>query len=213
MPDMTILALIIGGAVVVLAGLIASRRRRARRTKQTSELPTTLYLAGHTQRGAADDASAVRSAVAAAGWAQPRLAVGSGGAKAASVGWAPGADETVQLLPGRLEPVSDAVTEEIRFVRRAGVTRYTLGRSRGAAHGHVQLRVPSTSRLHAYMEFEGGRWRIGGLSRTNGVVVNGAALAEDSAHVLEDGDRIELGEASFVFRQPELRARVPDDVA
>ena len=51
------------------------------------------------------------------------------------------------------------------------------------------------------MRSEAGRWRIGNLSETNRVVVNGAPLVEESGRLLEDGDRIEFGEVAFVFRE------------
>jgi hypothetical protein len=218
MSDITILALIACGVVLLLGGLIVHRRRR-RRAQEVRELPTFLYLAGHTQ-GGADVRPPERSGTGSSpgagvqAWMPPRLTGTQGPAKTTSeIGWAPPADETVQLLPGRLEPVSGAAGQEIRFVRKPGVSRFTLGRSRGAAFEHVQLRAPSVSRMHAFMEFEDGRWSVGSLSQTNAVVVNGAALAPDAVHRLADGDRLELGEAAFIFHQPGLRPEVPDEVA
>jgi hypothetical protein len=56
--------------------------------------------------------------------------------------------------------------------------------------------------MHAYMIIENGRWRIGNMSETNRVFVNGEALAlGDADRWLHDGDRIELGEVGFVFRE------------
>jgi hypothetical protein len=218
MSDITILALIAGGVVLLLGGLIVHRRRRSR-APEAAELPTFLYLAGHTPDGA-DVRPPVRAGTGSSTGAgvqarmPPRLTGAPGaGRMTGEIGWAPPADETVQLLPGRLEPVSGAAGQEIRFVRKPGVSRFTLGRSRGAAFDHVQLRAPSASRMHAYMEFEDGRWSVGSLSQTNAVVVNGAALAPDAVHRLADGDRLELGEAAFIFHQPGLRPEVPDEVA
>ena len=111
-------------------------------------------------------------------------------------------DETVQLLPGRLEPTADGVHQEIRFVKVAGITRFTFGRSPGPAHTHIQLRARTASRMHGYMIFEHGRWRIGNLSQTNAVIVNGARLnVEGTEKLLQDGDRIEFGELAFVFHE------------
>ena len=106
----------------------------------------------------------------------------------------------VQLWPGRLEPVGSNVDQEIRFVRTPGIKRFTFGRSPGPANSHIQLLAPTASRQHAYMIIENGRWRIGNMSETNRVVVNGEALESgDADRWLHDGDRIELGEVSFVF--------------
>ena len=108
----------------------------------------------------------------------------------------------MQLLPGRLEPLDDRLQQEIRFVKTAGVERFTLGRSSGPVNSHVQLSAPTTSRMHAYITIKNGRWRIGNLSKSNRVIVNGVTLDDGNAErLLEDGDRIELGELGFVFRQ------------
>lgn len=113
-----------------------------------------------------------------------------------------GFDGVVQLLPGRLVPTDASVGQEIRFVKTPGVNRFTFGRSPGPAHTHVRLLAPTASRMHAYMVFENGRWRIGNMSETNQVLVNGAPLRTGEAERwLDDGDRIELGEVGFIFRE------------
>lgn len=109
-------------------------------------------------------------------------------------------DAPMQLLPGRLEPLNSEVQQEIRFIKRAGIDRFTLGRSSGPAYTHVQLSSPTASRMHAYMRIESGRWYIGNLSETNPVIVNGSALDPDAERPLENRDLIELGETIFVFR-------------
>lgn len=112
------------------------------------------------------------------------------------------AEGTLQLWPGRLEPADGGGEEEIRFIRTPGVNRFTFGRSAGPANTHVQLLAPTASRMHAYMVVENGRWRIGNMSETNRVLVNGVALeTADAERWLADGDRIELGEVSFIFRE------------
>jgi pSer/pThr/pTyr-binding forkhead associated (FHA) protein len=94
------------------------------------------------------------------------------------------------------------VHQEIRFVKAAGITRFTFGRSPGPSHSHIQLCARTASRMHGYMVFENGRWRIGNLSQTNSVVVNGSRLENGgSEQLLVDGDRIEFGELAFVFRE------------
>jgi hypothetical protein len=109
-------------------------------------------------------------------------------------------DVTLQLLPGRLEPANPGNRQEIRFIRVPGTTRFTLGREYSSERTHIQLDAVTASRMHAFMVFEGGRWRLGNLSQTNQVVLNGSRLNGDAPRLLEDGDRIEFGELTFVFR-------------
>lgn len=110
------------------------------------------------------------------------------------------ANVTLQLLPGRLEPGNAATTQEIRFVRVPGSNRFTLGRHPGPTHTHIQLQSATASRMHAFMVYEDGRWRIGNMSNTNRVIVNGAPIETEEPRLLNDGDRIEFGELVFVFR-------------
>jgi hypothetical protein len=113
------------------------------------------------------------------------------------------ADRTLQFLPGRFEVVAGrGLDGEIRFVRTAGPdgASVTFGRSEGPAYRHVQLDVPTVSRKHARMRWDGARWSLTNLSATNPVSVNGVALpGEGSAIDLADGDRIEMGEVTFRF--------------
>jgi len=110
---------------------------------------------------------------------------------------------TLQILPGRLEIVEGADTgHSIRFVRAGAEPEVTFGRSDGPPYRHIQLRAATVSRKHAQMRFENTAWRIRNLSQTNPVVVNGEELGVDgSARVLQEGDRIEMGEITFVFRE------------
>ena len=114
-------------------------------------------------------------------------------------------DGTLQFLPGRLEIIDGRdIGQEVRFVRQPGVaqTEVTFGRQDGAQYRHVQLHEPTVSRLHASMTLEeDGQWRLTNLSRTNPASVNGTLMgAENGSVLLNDGDRIELGEVIFRFR-------------
>jgi hypothetical protein len=111
-------------------------------------------------------------------------------------------DPTLQLLPGRLEVVAGMDGDSIRFIKQPGVTQeVTLGRSRGEPGSHVQVPSPTVSRMHVRMKFEGGRWTLENLSETNPVSINGRpATGRGAQCVLSDGDRIELGEVAFFFR-------------
>ncbi|MBA4159763.1 MAG: FHA domain-containing protein [Gemmatimonadetes bacterium] len=112
-------------------------------------------------------------------------------------------DGTLQILPGRLEIVAGADSgQSIRFVRTAGEPEITFGRQDGPPYRHIQLRAPTVSREHAHMRYDGGEWRIANLSSTNPVVVNGEELnGGGDARPLHEGDRIEMGEIAFVFRE------------
>jgi hypothetical protein len=113
-------------------------------------------------------------------------------------------DGTLQLLPGRLEIVGgENDKQDIRFVRSRGQTpTITFGRSEGPPHQHVQLHASTVSRMHARMEYEQQRWKLVNLSVTNPVLVNGEELsAVEGTRLLEDGDRIEMGEVVFRFRE------------
>jgi len=70
-----------------------------------------------------------------------------------------------------------------------------LGRSRSAG---VQVEDASVSRHHAVLSLSAGRVTVRDLGSSNGTQVNGATI--DGERVLEDGDRVSLGESDFVFR-------------
>lgn len=115
----------------------------------------------------------------------------------------PADDQTVQLLPGRLEVLAGIEREQaIRFIKPArGEPEVTLGRSGGSPGTHIQLRAATVSRIHARMNMNGNGWAIANLSSTNPVLVNDIPLeADNGSHTLQDGDRIELGEVVFRFR-------------
>jgi FHA domain-containing protein len=133
--------------------------------------------------------------------------------------WRP-ADGTLQFLPGRLEIAAGRdAGQEIRFVRTGGPdgTCITFGRADGPPYRHVQLREPTVSRSHARMVLDQAasgsrdgspsqaRWRLENLSSTNPVVVNGRSLDTNggamASVMLSEGDRIEMGEVAFVFRE------------
>ncbi|MFN8580651.1 MAG: FHA domain-containing protein [Gemmatimonadaceae bacterium] len=115
----------------------------------------------------------------------------------------PGIDGTLQFLPGRLEIIEGSDSgQEVRFVRTPGPdgTSVTFGRSEGPAYRHVTLNAATVSRLHARMVLDGKGWRLVNLSRTNPIVVNGRPIeGEGTQTVLNDGDRVEMGEVVFRY--------------
>jgi hypothetical protein len=113
------------------------------------------------------------------------------------------AEGTLQFLPGRLQIAAGLDSgREIRFVNVPGPegSTVTFGRSEGAMYRHIQLRDQTVSRSHARMQLVDGRWELRNLSRTNAVVHNGRELATGEQQPLQDGDRIEMGEVLFTFR-------------
>ncbi len=72
----------------------------------------------------------------------------------------------------------------------------TLGRSRGCG---VVLRDPSVSRGHALLSVRQGRVTLQDLRSSNGTYVNGKRL--DKETVVEDGDRLVIGETELFLRR------------
>jgi len=120
-------------------------------------------------------------------------------------------DHTLQLLPGRLEIERGAGSGgEIRFVRVPGSRQeITLGRAEGPPHRHIRLDSQTVSRQHARLVFRNGAWLLRNESSTNPTVHNGRPLDSVTEEaVLEDGDRIDMGDMSFTFRQDTARDRL-----
>ncbi len=112
---------------------------------------------------------------------------------------------TLQLLPGRLQPLDpDIVREEIRFVRPSGRDAVvTLGWADGEPPDHITVNHPSVHDRHARMSFVDRRWRIESLVDSHPVHVNGEALPVGAEPwELQSGDEVRLGDASFHFRMP-----------
>jgi len=84
--------------------------------------------------------------------------------------------------------------EERRIDLREG--EITLGRSRGCG---VVLRDPSVSRGHALLSVRQGRVTLQDLRSSNGTYVNGKRL--DKETVVEDGDRLVIGETELFLRR------------
>ena len=66
---------------------------------------------------------------------------------------------------------------------------------------HLRLPDPGVSRRHLEVRRRGRELVLADLGSTNGTRVNGRPV---QTHVLRDGDRIELGESSLVFRRDVL---------
>jgi len=113
------------------------------------------------------------------------------------------AEGTLQFLPGRLEIAAGLdAGRDLRFVHVPGPNgmEVTFGRSEGELYRHIQLRDQTVSRTHARLRLHDNHWFLLNLSQTNPVVRNGVLLTDSQEHQLDDGDRIEMGEVLFIFR-------------
>jgi pSer/pThr/pTyr-binding forkhead associated (FHA) protein len=70
----------------------------------------------------------------------------------------------------------------------------TIGRDR--TNDIVVVDDSKVSRSHAEMQFRDERWLLVDLRSRNGTVVNGRRIRQ---HPLRDGDRIQVGQITFVF--------------
>ena len=77
-----------------------------------------------------------------------------------------------------------------------------IGRGEGAT---VRLAHQSISRHHATIRFEGGYFRLFDIGSANGTYVNEAALT--GSWVLNQGDRLQLGDVALVFENIEAPER------
>ena len=112
---------------------------------------------------------------------------------------------TVQLLPGRLEPlIPEVIQQEVRFQGAPGEGHeVTLGWELGDPPHHVTLDHPSIQPLHAKMTFQFGSWMIESLSPQDPVEVNGTPVPSASGpYLLANGDQIRIGDALFRFHLP-----------
>lgn len=112
---------------------------------------------------------------------------------------------TVQLLPGRLEPlIPEVIQQEVRFQRGASDEQeVTLGWELRNPPEHVTLDHPSIQPFHAKMTFRKGSWMIESLAQHYPVEVNGAPVpATGGPQPLTNGDQVRIGDALFRFHLP-----------
>lgn len=110
---------------------------------------------------------------------------------------------TLQMLPGRLEPVNTAIVrQELRFLRVPGAEQeVTVGSAAADPPGHVTIDHASVQPFHARMRFEAGAWTIESLAEVDPVRLNREPIEPGTgAHPLVDGDTVRFGRTEFVFR-------------
>jgi hypothetical protein len=113
------------------------------------------------------------------------------------------ADGTVQLLPGMLTMTQGPeVGREYRFLRIGSqpIPEVTMGRASGPSYRHIHLPAVTVSRMHARIRYNDRNWRIANLSMTNPLRLNGHELSPLEESVLNDGDKIQLGEVELTYR-------------
>ena len=112
---------------------------------------------------------------------------------------------TIQMLPGRLEPlIPEVIQQEVRFQRAPGEEQeVTLGWELGDPPHHVTLDHPSIQPLHAKMTYQKGRWMIESQAPNDPVEINGTAVPPSAGpYLLAAGDQVRIGEALFRFFMP-----------
>ncbi len=111
---------------------------------------------------------------------------------------------TLKLLPGYLEVVDgDDRGEKIGFynLRIQGVIEKTFGRRSGPPDTHVQLKPKSVSFSQARIIYTNGKYLLINCTEVNPTMVNDEPLPKDGSVTLEEGDKIKMGEVSFIFHE------------
>ncbi len=113
-------------------------------------------------------------------------------------------DKTVKVLPGRFKVKGglDDITE-VRFFMPQGrsTTEITFGRTEGRPYEHIQLKPRTVSSRQAKLVFDGGKYTLYNHASTesNPTTHNGRRLGEGESILLNDGDRVTMGEVEFEF--------------
>jgi hypothetical protein len=111
---------------------------------------------------------------------------------------------TLKILPGRLEiTAGDDVVKEIRFYRAQGQStpEVTFGRAAGAPFTHIQLKPMTVSSRQAKMTFINKQWVLTNFAAesSNPTRYNGQPLPVEGETVLQEGDKVEMGEVEMIF--------------
>jgi len=112
---------------------------------------------------------------------------------------------TIQMLPGRLEPlIPEVIQQEVRFQKAQGEKQeVTIGWEVGDPPHHVTLDHPSIQPLHAKMTYQKGNWMIESLAPNYPVEINGTPVPISAGpYLLAAGDQVRIGEALFRFFMP-----------
>ncbi len=113
------------------------------------------------------------------------------------------------VTPPPSEPVQEIATDPYLLItsthtntsRELVLSQRTLTIGR-AGSSDILLDDPLASRHHALLRFEESHYSISDQRSANGVLINGAQLAEGVEHTLTDGDVITVGQHEIVFCNP-----------
>jgi hypothetical protein len=78
-----------------------------------------------------------------------------------------------------------------------------IGRGR---QSHIILPEPMASRQHAQITHDPQGWLLTDLGSTNGTLIDGRAIGAHSAHPLQPGSRVTIGNSVLVLREVPSRA-------
>ncbi|MBN1423969.1 FHA domain-containing protein [Candidatus Fermentibacteria bacterium] len=111
---------------------------------------------------------------------------------------------TLKLLPGFFEVAAgEPQLKEIRLYKTSGQTEIetTIGRNPGEPYKHIQLKLPTVSRQQAKLVFSNGRYTLINYApdSSNPTEVNGSPMGVNESRILEEGDRIRMGELELVY--------------
>ncbi|MFM8393807.1 MAG: FHA domain-containing protein, partial [Acidobacteriota bacterium] len=121
-----------------------------------------------------------------------------------------------ELIAGHTSPLAERVEAAfldpampapalIGFRPNGEKTEYRLDRTEiaigKAPHNQIILDDPTVSASHAILSLSSGVYSILDLASRNGTWVNGERLSNRS-HLLQHGDRIQIGQIVLTFRQP-----------
>jgi hypothetical protein len=111
---------------------------------------------------------------------------------------------TLKLLPGSFEVVAgDPEVEEIRLYRTSPDPEIetTVGRLPGEPYRHIQLKLQTVSRKQAKLVFSNGEYSLINYApeTSNPTRINGREMAVNESRVLEEGDRIQMGEVELIY--------------
>ena len=111
---------------------------------------------------------------------------------------------TLKLLPGSFEVVAgEPEIEEIRLYRTSPDPEIetTIGRLPGEPYKHIQLKLQTVSRKQAKLVFSNGNYTLINYApdTSNPTRINGQEMAVNESRVLEEGDRIQMGEVELIY--------------
>ncbi|MDP4132930.1 MAG: FHA domain-containing protein [Bacillota bacterium] len=107
-------------------------------------------------------------------------------------------------------PAAEAYLKPINFPYKAGFKiqeSYPLSDNISIGRGKdcgIFINDPYLSHEHAKIFKEDNGYFLEDMGSTNGTKLNGAPVDEEAVELL-DGDKIEIGQISFVFLKPELK--------